>query len=433
MDDADALRHGPVAVAQTDAPPGREHLTFPDHPDRSAAVGEAHARPSLPIRLPAKIHHMAFAARDQDAIAALFEAVLGDDFEGSIRHTIEQRDTLTIKWERHTEFVSLTLLAEAPDLDAGDRLLDEVQRAAPPGVSLLVALRTSVRRRSDPPEDEAELGGIGGVLRNKSAISSAFSPGPDGFIDIDIATDEVGSEQLGRRVQRILEAETYRTMALIGLPLARRIGPKLSELEEELVAVTSSLTESGHSDEAILSSLQRLSAEAEAMRAQTRFRFSASKAYAALVEERLESLHEGKRGERQTLTGFHRTRLAPAVRTIVSTEARQEELSAAVSRALNLLRTRVDVSLNQANQDILRSMNERQHRQLILSEAVESLSVIAISYYLLGILSYPVKSLSELGWLPVSQTVALGILAPFVAFAVFATLRGLRSRWMKEK
>jgi uncharacterized membrane-anchored protein len=196
--------------------------------------------------------------------------------------------------------------------------------------------------------------------------------------------------------------------------------------------VTEALRAANDSDSQVLDKIQSLSAETEALRTQTRFRFSASRAYAALVEERIESLGEQKVGERPTLSGFTRTRLLPAVRTIESAERRQEELSAAVGRALNLLRARVDVSLNRANQDILSSMNERQHRQLILSEAVESLSVIAISYYLLGILAYPVESLKEVGWLPVSETVALGILAPFVAVGVFTVLRALRRRWMPK-
>ena len=67
-------------------------------------------------------------------------------------------------------------------------------------------------------------------------------------------------------------------------------------------------------------------------------------------------------------------------------------------------------------------MNERQYRQLMISEAVESLSVIAISYYLLGILHYPLNSLASLGLLPVNETIALGLLAPFVVVGVFAVM-----------
>jgi uncharacterized membrane-anchored protein len=401
-------------------------MTFPQHPDRAAAINEAHARPPLPISVPATMHLLALSFSDEAAANALYEAVFDEPQEGQERHTIRRRDGLVIKWERHTEFVSVAIVSPGVEGWAGP-LLTAIGRKVPDGVRLLVGLRVKVVEKPSPPPPGFE---IGGVLRSGIEVSSSFRMGEDGYIDYHVAVADVGPEQLGRRIQRMLEAETYRTMALLGLPLARRIGPILADLENRLAEVTEALNSRKDSDEEILDRIQSLSAETEALRTQTRFRFSASRAYAALVDERLDSLAEDKVGERPTLSGFTRTRLAPAVRTIVSAEARQEELSAAVGRALNLLRARVDVSLNRANQDILRSMNERQHRQLVLSEAVESLSVIAISYYLLGILLYPVTSLREVGLLPVSPTIALGILAPFVAAGVFAALRALRRRWI---
>ena len=314
----------------------------------------------------------------------------------------------------------------AEDATSGEKIVGSLGYKVPEGVQLLVALRVRIARKPAPPPPGYEFGGL---LRSGIEVYSSFRAGEDGFIDYHVAVGDTGPEQLGRRIQRMLEAEVYRTMALIGLPLARRIGPVLAALEQRLADVTVALRQQREGAAEILEQIQTLSAETEALRTETRFRFSASRAYAALVEERIQSLAEEKIGERPTISGFTRTRLAPAVRTIVSAEARQEELSAAVGRALNLLRARVDVSLNRANQDILRSMNERQHRQLVLSEAVESLSVIAITYYLVGLLSYPVKSLIEAALLPVSEITALAILAPFVALGVFAVLRGLRRRW----
>ena len=245
-------------------------------------------------------------------------------------------------------------------------------------------------------------------------------------------TKGAGAEQLGRRVQRVLEAEIYRTMALLGLPLARRSNPELSSLETELGNVVDTLSKGGASDNEILDSLQALSAKTEALRATVRYRFSASRAYGVLVEERLNSLHEEKVGERPTLSGFLRTRLAPALRTVSSSEARIDELSASTGRALQLLRARIEISLNRANQNILQSMNERQHRQLLLAQTVEGLSVIAITYYLLGIIAYPVKSLVEQEIIPTTEVVALGIVAPFVALGVFWTVRRIRAHILDE-
>lgn len=404
-------------------------LNFPPHPDRAAAIAEAHARPPLPLWVPSTIHLVALSLANDRAVRAVFEALFDEPMEGAARHTIRHRGAVTVKWERHTEFVSVMVISP-DDASSGEKLIGSLGYKVPEGVQLLVALRVRLVRQPAPPPPGYEFGGL---LRSGIEVFSSFRAGDDGFIDYHVAVGDTGPDQLGRRIQRMLEAEIYRTMALLGLPLARRIGPVLADLERRLAEVTEALRLQKGSDAEILEQIQTLSAETEALRTETRFRFSATRAYAALVEERIASLAEEKVGERPTLTGFTRTRLAPAVRTIVSAEARQEELSAAVGRALNLLRARVDVSLNRANQNILRSMNERQHRQLILSEAVESLSVIAITYYLLGILSYPVKSLIEANLLPVSETLALGILAPFVALGVFGVLRGLRRRWLPEE
>lgn len=418
----------PAAPATAESRPvdSAAMLGLPEHPDRAAAIGEAHARPSLPVDIPATIHLLAISTPDAEADAVLYGSLFDDNVAAAPRHRILRRGALTVKWERHTEFVSITMMSHG-DSRVGDELIARIRSVFPAGASLLVALRVRVvRERSSPVIEDA----IGGVLRGGIEVTSTFHVGPAGFIDFEVVTGSIGRELLGRRLQRVLDAEMYRTMALVGLPLARRIGPELTALERGLTDVTEMLSTGVASDDAILERLQSLSAQTEAMRARTRYRFSASRAYAALVEERLASLGEEKVGERPTLTGFTRTRLAPAIRTIHSAEDRQAELSTSLGRALNLLRARVDVAMNAGNQEILSSMNDRQHRQLIISEAVESLSVIAISYYLLGILSYPVSALRDAGALPISATMALGLLAPFVALFVFGALRALRRRWL---
>jgi uncharacterized membrane-anchored protein len=40
--------------------------------------------------------------------------------------------------------------------------------------------------------------------------------------------------QAGALVQQVLEVETYRTLALLGLPEAHRLGPALRRIEAEL-------------------------------------------------------------------------------------------------------------------------------------------------------------------------------------------------------
>jgi uncharacterized membrane-anchored protein len=110
-------------------------------------------------------------------------------------------------------------------------------------------------------------------------------------------------------------------------------------------------------------------------------------------------------------------RLSPALRTVASVRERQESLSTRISRAANLLRTRVDVALEQQNRDLLQSMNRRAQLQLRLQETVEGLSVVVLSYYLVGLVSYAVKALNKMG-LPLNPELLTGIAIPVVIVAV---------------
>jgi uncharacterized membrane-anchored protein len=71
--------------------------------------------------------------------------------------------------------------------------------------------------------------------------------------------------------------------------------------------------------------------------------------------------------------------MAPAMRTCATTESRQGALSLKLSRAADLLRTRVNVELEKQNQELLKSMNARTRMQLRLQTTVEGLSVAAIT------------------------------------------------------
>ncbi len=410
--------------AVTMKPLGAGELPFASHPDRDTAIWEAHDRPYLPLVPPTVIYHLAFLTPSDETRLGLYAAVFDKASAADAPHTIREDGSLIVRLEPHTEFMSLTVISTAGAAPGAERIARMAPRV-PDDAALMVALKVDLVTEPKLPASDST---IGGVLRGDLTLATIARPGPDGYIAFEVAAPAMGAAQLGRRIQRLLEAETYRTLALLGIAEARRHMPVLNALEEDLASVTEALTARTDTDEHILERLQQLSARTEAMRAATSYRFAASRAYATLVEERLQTLMETKLDERATLSGFITASLAPAVRTISSTERRQNDLSKAIGRALDILRTRVDVSMDKANQEIMRTMTDNQYRQLILSEAVEGLSVIAISYYLLGLLSYPVRALKATHLLPVSEYVALGLMAPLVAFLVYKVMRRIRAR-----
>lgn len=70
-------------------------------------------------------------------------------------------------------------------------------------------------------------------------------------------------------------------------------------------------------------------------------------------------------------------------------------------------------------------MDRRADLQLRLQETVEGLSVVVLSYYLVGLVSYAVKALSKLG-LPLNPDLATGLAIPVVLVAVGLGMRRLR-------
>ncbi|MEL6752169.1 MAG: DUF3422 domain-containing protein [Pseudomonadota bacterium] len=241
------------------------------------------------------------------------------------------------------------------------------------------------------------------------------------------------TSELGRRIQRLMEFETYRVLCLMGLPLARRTSAKIGEIDARLGALTSRMEGSARAPEEEISAafdeLVELSAQANALRAETKFRFSASRAYHALVEDRIAVSKEEKSGDIQRLSSFVRSRLNPAIATIENVVQRQNVLSEDLARAMTLLRARIDLAMNRTNQASLESLNARHSQQLAISRTVEGLSIIAITYYAVSLLGYAFKAASDAGVLPVSVAVATGLSIPLVLFGVAWGLRRVRNGW----
>ena len=231
----------------------------------------------------------------------------------------------------------------------------------------------------------------------------------------------------GSLIQRLIEIETYRTLALLGLPEARRIGPDVRAIETTLAKlIDESRTAAGIADNRrILEELSRLTADVEALTASVSYRFAASQAYDDIVFERLDVLDDKQIGTHTTWRDFLSRRMAPARRTLKAMQGRLEDLSRKLTRATALLRTRVDVESEQQNQDLLKTMNERTRLQLRLQQTVEGLSVAAISYYLVGLIYFSLQALARTGVVPDAQ-VAAGVSVPIVILGVWWIVRRLR-------
>lgn len=406
------------------------------HPDRQAAIDEVHARPASDLVTPAIVMHIAFTCDDNE-MRQLFSDLVHVNTDIIPRHATGAIGNIETSIELHTEFTACTLIANnCSDLSE----IEQVYRSilSPHKIKILSKCKIVIVSSAKDMAKQIPFGRrvYGGVMRSTLQVQSTLIPDDWNTITYAILPEGNGTNELGRRIQRIYELETYRIMALIGLPVARRVSSKLTKLENLLNDLTSKL-ENNHlsdeiSDQDLFQKLSHLSGQLDNLRSETRFRFSASKAYFDIVDARMKTLVEKEHGDLQTISGFLRSRLEPARATIISVENRQKTLTDDISRALALLRTRIDIELSQGNQALLKSLDGRHRQQLLLSQAVEGLSSIAITYYAVSLISYFLKAIDKSGQLPISSTVIVAALVPVILFTVWFAIRRLRIKLHKS-
>lgn len=417
------------------------------HPLRTALHNEVHARPYERMQPPLAVSHLAFVsnpevqAADRSHLETLLRELHLPLPAPEASHLSVDLPGARLRWERHTEFVSYTVWRplradEALDAAPAYRSLPDGWLASVPG-ELLVATNLlvlnsreqSLRGLVDAWLDADSLVGAD-VADGDLQIYSDFRLHPDGYGRwlVGVGNPAITPRRLGRNVQRLLEIDTYRMMALLGLPVARDTTRRLDELERQLAGLADTSAGSETIDEArLLDSLTRLAREVESTYARHHSRFSASSAYFDLVEQRIDELRESRLEGLQTVREFIDRRLKPAVTTTAWASRRLGALSERVSRASELLRTRVETLQQEHARELLSTMNARQHLQLRLQAAVEGLSVAAITYYGVGLVGYLAKGAHAVH-LPVPVELVIALAVPVIALTAWLGMRRLRRR-----
>lgn len=423
-----------------DAMPGRI-WAFREHSARRALAGEVHARPYEQVSAPVRASHLAILHNGLSVVderAFLAELLVGHGAEPpgeGANHFSRDLGALRLKWERHSEFSTYTFLRfdafDQPFHTSALELVPHDWLDRMPG-EVIAALHVVVEAAGRTGEDlVAQFDGnplVGSnVLGGAGVAWTDFRLHADGFGRMLVVDDTLSRGQTGRLLQRLVEIETYRMLALLAFPVARHAFFEVTRMDQGLTDIVTELADPDivQNDRELLDRLTGLAAEAERLDAATSFRLSAARAYYAIVNQRIVELREDRIPGVQTVAEFMDRRLAPAMKTADSAAERQQLLARRAARAGDLLRTRVDIALEEKNRDLLKSMNRRAKVQLRLQETVEGLSVVAISYYLLGLVLYAAKGLKGAG-LPVDPDVAALVALPVILGTVVLALRRLR-------
>jgi len=447
-----------------------------EHPLRRLLADELHARPPAPVRAPAVVSCLALLDAPADDILASLRAMLGEspaETPADIAHIIFERPPLRVKWERHGEFVSLTLvrplaessIAEIDRFPSAFSAFAAGELARLPGRLIASADIVLLPATDGPPGEEALarwfdrnalagssiLDGAAWVFTDFIVHAEAAGGGRSRWLVLDRGTPAarvagsaspgamtagggMSAPQTARLVQRLIEIEVYRMMALLAFPLARAAFPQLNAIEHRLAKITAATAALHDQPDAKsvqdeerrqLDELTRLAAEVESSVAATAFRFSAAQAYWDIVSARVRELRETRIGDRRTVSGFLSRRLAPAMNSCAAAARRQEELSARIERASALLRTRVDVAREEHNQRLLAAMERRGKVSLRLQQTVEGLSVAAITYYGAGLVGYLSKPLTSV-WPSLNPDWVVAAAIPVLAYVVWRGVGRIR-------
>ncbi len=420
-----------------------------DHPLRYQLVNELHARPFPVIAAPGRAAYLALkpasdaAARDRskdvEHLKALLDRYGAPHPEPGATHYFGELGKHRLKWESHTEFVTYTIfgagVADTPFDGTLFSMFPEDWLADAPGTRITSALvriedaTADIASHVGPKVDDwfvQESLAVSSVLDESAVVASDFRLDQAGHVRFAVfAMSEVGDRRLGRIVQRLCEIETYKTMSMLGFTRVKSMGPVLGKLDRELTALMGEMAGDGSDSEETLKALLGISSELENLLAQSSFRFGATGAYEALVNQRAAILREERFGGRQTIAEFLMRRYDPAMRTVKSAESQLHSMSDRALRAGNLLRTRVDVERSAQNQQLLESMNQRADLQLRLQRTVEGLSVVAISYYAVNLVIYMLGPAGEA--VGVGKLVLAALATPIVIVGVWWMVRRVRN------
>src|SRR5574337_166677 len=362
-------------------------LLPPDHPERFALAGEAHARPPQPVATPSRASYLAVLIdageheRERSHLAQLCERFGVAPPPPGASHFSERLGELRITWERHGEFCGCTLHAPGlrgePFDEPPASLLPAGWLEAIPGRTL-VAVHAWLIPATDATPDAAGLARLfdgnapaGGEIGDGAGLAfSDFRVHADGFGRIAVYDRGFTPHQAGRMLQRLFEIEAYRMLALLALPIARHQLPRIVGIEKSLAALTDGIARGGGNDEDLLQTLTRLAAEVESALAAGRFRFGACRAYDALVRTRIAELRERRIPGIPPIEEFMARRFAPAVATCATVSSRLHELSERVAQVSGLLSTRVEIARERQNQALDRKSTRLNSSHHSISYAV---------------------------------------------------------------
>ncbi|MGB0867108.1 MAG: DUF3422 family protein [Granulosicoccaceae bacterium] len=396
------------------------------HPLREQLIQEVHARPFYNLQAPLALCHIAVSCTgdDREAIAAHMLHLapqLGLDAQpANTGFFFCRNNEWALRYEPHTDFFTVTLY-HLQQLKPPSFPLQWLEKL--PGQLLCGNELTLRGQQTEHPADREYL--VQSLAEGKARIRTDFQPmGSSRFNRFIVQSLGIQDAQTGRLLNLLCEIETYRHAALLSLPLARELMPRITTHDQELARIVER-TEAGEDAGQLLQDLMTLASSVESLSAQSANRFSASEAYFGLVDRRIGELREQHEPGYLNIGEFMDRHLAPARATCLACGSRIDQLSRRIARTTELIRSQVSLNLESQNRDLLTAINKRTNRQLKLQAKVEGLTVIVVTYYAFDLLERSLRNLLPSGDWQILSLKILSALVPLIALSLYFYIRKL--------
>ncbi len=418
-----------------------------DHELRKRVVAEMHLRRWPLLTLPSVVIQWVLIVSEEERQAEadiIGQLPARDDAAEHPSHRSGQlSEGIAYAWERHSEGSSIALFIEGVHEGklARGEFSDDIRKAIAwaetlPGAimratQIFVVEHDAAAEKLLPTLDFKRSELISCHFGGSARMWCDFRLKQDSFGKLLVAANGTEVRDFTRLVQRLQDLGNYRNKALMGLPVAQEVWPRLDAVGQKLSNLATRVAGQKDRDDTLMDELSGLSLELTSIANGIDYRMSATAAYAQLVDDRLEQLYVQRIEGYASLTNFTQRRFLPAIRTCAAVVERERKLSLRASQLASMLRARIDTRIENQNASLLRSMEKSSRMQLRLQQLVEGLSVVALSYYLIGLLGYLLKGFGHrLGGF--DPELALAILVVPVVLLVFTVVKSVKSRLLSD-
>lgn len=340
-----------------------------------------------------------------------------------------------LRIEGHPEFTTFTVFAPqtgAPFAESAlDRLPEGLLDGIPGRIFAAVEIASELVANGDAGtvktmERVSEYFGqerlVGGwVVERVASVWSHLHLDQQGATRFLIQIHRLTSGRYGRLLQRLLEIETYRMAAMLGLPPAHEVLPGIEALEERRVRLVGRIRDMEEGGErALLEDLTDLSIAAGRLHSRYGSQLRQTEEYVRRVSTRVRELREEQVPGYQTFGEFFDRRLIESLSACERAQAGLGSFSASMDGTTQLLRASVE--LTQGNHLATAKEVPEAVPPPSWHRYVDAILTVVLTYCLAGILKIMIEGVRVIG-IPLNASLVTALALPFLGYGVWRALQ----------